>query len=112
MNERPKLVLASGSPRRLALLQQAGIEPDFLRPAGIDEAPKRGERAKTLVKRLAKRGLLSYGEKHVVRPVAKAKKKDKSLVIGVFRRAAGGRTPRPTRARRRSPGPSARGGTR
>lgn len=54
MNERPKLVLASGSPRRLALLQQAGIEPDFLRPAGIDEAPKRGERAKTLVKRLAR----------------------------------------------------------
>ena len=25
---RPKLVLASASPRRLALLQQAGIEPD------------------------------------------------------------------------------------
>src|SRR5947207_436756 len=39
---RPKLVLASGSPRRLALINQAGIEPDALRPADIDETPKRG----------------------------------------------------------------------
>lgn len=54
MSERPKLVLASGSPRRLALLQQAGLEPDHLRPAGIDETPKRGELAKTLAKRLAR----------------------------------------------------------
>jgi predicted house-cleaning NTP pyrophosphatase (Maf/HAM1 superfamily) len=30
---RPKFVLASGSPRRLALINQAGIEPDALRPA-------------------------------------------------------------------------------
>src|SRR5579864_7315871 len=30
---RPKLVLASGSPPRLSLLNQAGIEPDALRPA-------------------------------------------------------------------------------
>jgi septum formation protein len=41
---RPKFVLASGSPRRLALINQAGIEPDALRPADIDEVPKRGER--------------------------------------------------------------------
>src|SRR3978361_1314683 len=40
---RPKLVLASGSPRRLSLLNQAGIEPDALRPADVDETPKRGE---------------------------------------------------------------------
>ena len=40
---RPKFVLASGSPRRLALVNQAGIEPDALRPADIDETPKRGE---------------------------------------------------------------------
>ena len=36
---RPKLVLASASPRRLALLQQAGIEPDALLPADVDETP-------------------------------------------------------------------------
>src|SRR6266571_1632675 len=39
---RPKFVLASGSPRRLALLNQAGIEPDALRPADVDETPRRG----------------------------------------------------------------------
>ena len=37
---RPKFVLASGSPRRLSLLNQAGIEPDALRPADVDETPK------------------------------------------------------------------------
>ena len=36
---RPKFVLASGSPRRLALINQAGIEPDALKPAEIDETP-------------------------------------------------------------------------
>ena len=30
---RPKLVLASASPRRLALLEQVGLTPDALRPA-------------------------------------------------------------------------------
>ncbi len=51
---RPKLVLASASPRRLALLQQAGIEPDFLRPTSIDETPRKGEVPRTLVRRLAR----------------------------------------------------------
>ncbi len=51
---RPKLVLASGSPRRLALINQAGIEPDALRPADIDEIPKRGELPRTLATRLAR----------------------------------------------------------
>ncbi|GAB4226444.1 MAG: Maf-like protein [Methyloligellaceae bacterium] len=50
---RPKLVLASSSPRRLALLQQVGIEPDALRPVTIDETPKRGEVPRSLVRRLA-----------------------------------------------------------
>ena len=51
---RPKLVLASGSPRRLALLEQAGIKPDFLRPANIDETPGKGEIPRTLATRLAR----------------------------------------------------------
>ena len=34
---RPKLVLASGSPRRLGLLNQAGIEPDSLKLTEVDE---------------------------------------------------------------------------
>jgi len=53
-NARPKLVLASGSPRRLALLEQAGIVPDFLRPTEIDETPIKGEVPRTLASRLAR----------------------------------------------------------
>jgi septum formation protein len=51
---RPKLVLASGSPRRLALLNQAGIEPDSLLPAEIDELPMKGELPRALATRLAR----------------------------------------------------------
>ena len=51
---RPKLVLASGSPRRLGLLNQAGIEPDSLRPAEIDEMPVKGELPRALANRLAR----------------------------------------------------------
>ena len=51
---RPKLVLASGSPRRLLLINQAGIEPDALRPADIDEMPKRGELPRACATRLAR----------------------------------------------------------
>jgi septum formation protein len=51
---RPKIVLASGSPRRLALLNQAGIEPDELRPAEIDETPVRGELPRACANRLAR----------------------------------------------------------
>jgi septum formation protein len=51
---RPKLVLASASPRRLALMQQAGLEPDALLPADIDETPARGESPRELAKRLAR----------------------------------------------------------
>jgi septum formation protein len=51
---RPKLVLASASPRRLALLQQAGLEPDALLPADLDEAPLKGEKPRDLVGRLAR----------------------------------------------------------
>ncbi len=50
----PKLVLASGSPRRLALLGQAGITPDFLQPSEIDEKPMRFEMPRSLAKRLAR----------------------------------------------------------
>ena len=51
---RPKLVLASGSPRRLSLLNQAGIEPDSLQPTEIDEIPVKGELPRALANRLAR----------------------------------------------------------
>ena len=49
----PTLVLASGSPRRLALLSQAGIEPDRIMPMEVDETPQRAEHPRSLAKRLA-----------------------------------------------------------
>ena len=51
---RPKLVLASGSPRRLALINQAGIEPEALRPPDLDETPLRGELPRACANRLAR----------------------------------------------------------
>ncbi|OXT01618.1 septum formation protein Maf [Notoacmeibacter marinus] len=48
-----KLILASGSPRRVELLQQAGIEPDSLLPTEIDETPRRAEHPRSLAKRLS-----------------------------------------------------------
>ncbi len=50
---RPRLVLASASPRRLQLLQQIGLEPDALLPADVDETPKKGELPRMLAARLA-----------------------------------------------------------
>jgi septum formation protein len=51
---RPKLVLASGSPRRLGLLNQSGIEPDQLLPCEIDETPVKGELPRAYATRLAR----------------------------------------------------------
>jgi septum formation protein len=51
---RPNLVLASGSPRRLMLLNQAGIEPDKLMPVEIDETPTKGELPRAYANRLAR----------------------------------------------------------
>ena len=51
--DRPRLVLASASARRLQLLGQVGIEPDKLLPAEIDEAPLRKELPRGLARRLA-----------------------------------------------------------
>ncbi len=46
------LVLASASPRRLALLRQIGLEP-AVEPADVDETPKRTELPVKLAARLA-----------------------------------------------------------
>ena len=48
-----KLILASGSPRRLDLLNQAGITPARLMPMDIDETPKKSEHPRSLARRLS-----------------------------------------------------------
>ncbi len=47
------LVLASESPRRVQLLAQAGIVPDHILPAAIDEAVRKGEQPRLHAMRLA-----------------------------------------------------------
>jgi septum formation protein len=47
------LVLASASPRRLALLAQIGIVPDRVIPTDIDETPLRDELPRQYARRLA-----------------------------------------------------------
>jgi len=63
---RAKLVLASGSPRRLALLEQVGITPDLLSPSAVDETPKLTEMPRSLVKRLARAKAQRAAESHQV----------------------------------------------
>jgi len=52
-SNRPVLVLASESPRRKALLAQAGIAPAAVLPTHIDETPQRGETPRAHALRLA-----------------------------------------------------------
>jgi len=66
---RPRLVLASGSPRRLALLAQIGVEPDAVIPADIEETPRRNESPRALAQRLA-------GEKAAIASAIASKRPD------------------------------------
>jgi len=63
MASRPELILASASPRRLALLNQIGIEPEHLVPAHIDETPEKGELPRKLATRLAEQKALTAQHK-------------------------------------------------
>ena len=49
-----RLILGSGSPRRLELLAQLGITPDDVRPPDIDETPHRGEAPRIYCRRIAR----------------------------------------------------------
>ncbi|MEO1194487.1 MAG: Maf family protein [Pseudomonadota bacterium] len=50
-------VLASGSPRRAALLEQIGLTPDRIDPPDIDETPQPGELPPAYVQRMAREKL-------------------------------------------------------
>jgi septum formation protein len=59
-----KVVLASESPRRKALLAQAGIVPDLIVPAAIDESIRKDELPRLYAQRLAREKALLVGELH------------------------------------------------
>ena len=82
---RPKLVLASASPRRLALLQQGGIEPDALLPADVDETPLKSESPRELAKRLARE------KAEVARKTARNRDESARRLHPVGRHGGGGR---------------------
>ena len=52
--QKHKLILASASPRRLALLEQIGVRPDAVHAADLDETPLKGELPRTHAQRLAR----------------------------------------------------------
>ena len=61
---KPELVLASESPRRLALLAQAGIVPAHIIPAAIDERVKKDELPRLHALRLAQEKALGAQARH------------------------------------------------
>ena len=54
VRERASLVLASASPRRLALLSQIGVTPDRVVATDIDETPRREEVPRVYAERMAR----------------------------------------------------------
>ncbi|WP_099828239.1 Maf family protein [Oceaniglobus indicus] len=50
----PRLILGSGSPRRLELLRQLGLSPDDVRSPDIDETPRKGELPRPYCIRMAR----------------------------------------------------------
>ena len=59
-----RLILASASPRRLALLRQIGIAPDAVVPADLDEAPRRRELPTDYVRRMARAKAAAVAPQH------------------------------------------------
>jgi septum formation protein len=52
-SQKPPLILASASPRRLDLLKQIGLAPDRVDPAEIDESRRSAETPRRMAERLA-----------------------------------------------------------
>jgi len=86
MASRPDLILASASPRRLALLNQIGIEPEHLIPSHVDETPERGELPRKLAARLAESKAMTAQRRARQSGIA-----DNALVLGADTVVAVGR---------------------
>jgi septum formation protein len=76
------LVLASESPRREALLAQAGIVPDLIMPARIDETPQKSEVARSCAMRLARAKACSIAAEIPVESTALVLAADTIVVCG------------------------------
>jgi len=61
---RPRIVLASASPRRLDLLRQIGLEPDLIDPPHTDEETRGGELPRDYAKRVALEKLRVAQQRH------------------------------------------------
>lgn len=59
-----RLVLASGSPRRLALLRQIGLQPAAVDPPEVDERPLEGELPRPYALRLAEAKAQAVAPRH------------------------------------------------
>jgi len=75
------LVLASASPRRLALLEQIGIAPELIDPPDIDESPLKGELPAKYAERMALAKSDAVAPRHTGRFVLSA-----DTVVAVGRR--------------------------
>jgi septum formation protein len=80
---RLSLVLASESPRRKALLAQAGIVPALIRPANIDETARRGETPRECAVRLAKTKAQTIRKAHGVPETALVLAADTVVACGI-----------------------------
>ena len=82
-----RLVLASASPRRLALLDRVGLAPDLLNPTDIDETPLRRESPRRLSIRLAEAKAIKAKESPQVKAlVGKVYVLAADTVVGLGRR--------------------------
>ncbi len=61
---RPRLVLASASPRRLDLLAQIGLKPDLVDPADLDETALKAELPAVYARRIAMAKLDAVAGRH------------------------------------------------
>lgn len=79
--DRPRLILASGSPRRQELLAQIGLVPDAIDPADINEAPLADELPSPHAQRLSREKAEIVAARHAGSIVLAA-----DTVVGLGRR--------------------------
>lgn len=77
-SNQPKLILASGSPRRQELMRELGFTFD-VQPQDLDETPLKGEKPRTYVCRIAREKAISAAKKNAGNIVLAA---DTSVALG------------------------------